>query len=82
MHKRHALTRACACRGALGGQEAVEAEGVLAGRILGHLVRQQGALVVVAEPERREGEGNAEFARRRLAERMLAVNPNLDFELA
>lgn len=60
----------------------MEAEGVLAGRILGHLVRQQGALVVVAEPERREGEADADFARRRLAERVLAVNPNLDFELA
>ncbi|KAK9827399.1 hypothetical protein WJX81_007351 [Elliptochloris bilobata] len=67
-------------RGALASQAEVEAEGALAGRILGHLVRRLAVLTVLAEPERRPEEGDADYARRVLAERVLAVNPNFALE--
>lgn len=53
---------------------------MLAGRILGHLVRRHAVLLVVAEPERRADEADADFARRVQAERVLAVNPNYALE--
>ncbi len=67
-------------RGVLTSQAEVEAEGVLAGRILGHLVRKQAVLLAVDEPARREGEADGDFARRVQAERVLAVNPNFALE--
>jgi len=67
-------------RGALTTQAEVEVEGVLAGRILGHLVRKQAVLLAVDEPARREGEADGDFARRVQAERVLAVNPNFALE--
>jgi hypothetical protein len=44
-----------------------------------HLVRREQVLVV-DQPERREGEGGPEFARRCQNERVLALNPNFSVE--
>ena len=62
-------------RGALTGVDVGE-EAALVPRIVQHLVRTHDALVVVEQPPRRAGEGDAEYRRRVRDERLLAANPN------
>jgi DNA replication licensing factor MCM6 len=67
-------------RGAVASREAGVEEIVLAEKVVAHLVRREQVLLVVDQPERREGEGGPEFARRCQNERVLALNPNFSVE--
>ena len=57
-------------------EEDLKEEFVLVGKIIAHLVRVMGVLVVVETPERAPSDSDAAFARRVQRERVLAVNPN------
>jgi DNA replication licensing factor MCM6 len=67
-------------KGAIAGREQGVAEIVLAEKIVAHLVRREQVLLVVDAPERGEGEGAAEFAKRLQNDRVLALNPNYSVE--
>ena len=67
-------------RGAIATKEQGVDEIMLAEKILGHLIRREQVLLVVEQPERREGEGGADYAKRVTMERVLALNPNYDVE--
>ena len=58
------------------GTAELDAEAALVPRVVQHLVRSHQALVVVEQPVRGPGEGDAEYAARVRAERLLGVNPN------
>ena len=55
-------------------------ERALVDRIVSHLIRARGVLVVVEVPALRAGEGPLEYRRRCVRERLLAVNPNFSDE--
>ena len=55
-------------------------ERALVNRIVSHLIRARGVLVVVEVPALRAGEGPLEYRRRCVRERLLAVNPNFSDE--
>ena len=57
-------------------EEALKQEFLLVGKIIGHLTRVAGVLVVVDTPERRPSEGDPAYAKRAQRDRVLAINPN------
>jgi len=63
-------------RGELAGLEDPAAEAGLVAAVVSYLVRARDVFVVVEQPARREGEGDAAYRRRSTAERLLAINPN------
>ena len=63
-------------RGELAGVEDPAAEAGLVAAVVSYLVRARDVFVVVEQPARREGEGDAAYRRRSTAERLLAINPN------
>lgn len=67
-------------RGAVTTREQGVQEIVLAEKIVAHLIRREQVLLVVDQPERREGEAAADFAKRLQLERVLALNPNYSAE--
>ena len=52
----------------------------LVGRIVSHLIRARGVLVVVEVPGQQAGEVPLEYRRRCVRERLLAMNPNFSDE--
>ncbi|KAL4448853.1 hypothetical protein ABPG77_007570 [Micractinium sp. CCAP 211/92] len=67
-------------RGAVKEKEAGVEEIMLAEKIIAHLIKREQVLLVVAQPERDEGELAADYARRLQNERVLALNPNYSAE--
>jgi DNA replication licensing factor MCM6 len=65
-----------ASRGELAGVEDPAAEAGTVAAIVSYLVRARDVFVVVEQPGRRAGEGDAAYRRRATAERLLAINPN------
>lgn len=63
-------------KGAVPDRAAGVEEIVLAEKIIGHLVKKEQVLLIVEQPVRREDESAADFARRSIGERLLALNPN------
>ena len=57
-------------------EEELKEEFVLVGKIINHLIRVMGILVVVETPERAHSDSDTAFARRVQHERVLAVNPS------
>ena len=57
-------------------EEALKEEFLLVGKIIGHLTRVAGVLVVVDTPERRPTEGDHAYAKRAQRDCLLAINPN------
>lgn len=57
-------------------EEELKEEFVLVGKIINHLIRVMGILVVVETPERAPSDSDTAYARRVQRERVLAVNPN------
>ncbi|KAL4525564.1 hypothetical protein Ndes2437B_g04009 [Nannochloris sp. 'desiccata'] len=67
-------------RGAIATREQGVEEIVLAEKIVAHLLRREQVLMVVEQPERREGETGADYGKRVRLERVLALNPNYAME--
>lgn len=67
-------------RGAITTREQGVEEIVLAEKIVGHLIRREAVLLVVDQPERREGESGIEYTKRVQMERVLALNPNYSID--
>lgn len=63
-------------RGAITTREQGVEEIILAEKIIGHLIRREAVLLVVDQPERREGEDGGEYAKRVQMDRVLTLNPN------
>jgi hypothetical protein len=57
-------------------EEQLREEFLLVGKIIQHLVRVMGVLVVVETPERTDEDTDTSYARRVQRDRVLAVNPN------
>lgn len=51
---------------------------VLAEKIVAHLIKREGVLIVLDQPERRDGEAGEEYAKRAQMDRVLALNPNYE----
>jgi DNA replication licensing factor MCM6 len=67
-------------RGAIATRDQGVEEIVLAEKIVAHLLRREQVLMVVEQPERREGESGADYGKRVKLERVLALNPNYAME--
>jgi hypothetical protein len=67
-------------RNAIPDREAGFEEIVLAEKVIAHLVRREGSVVVVETPERRPEESSAEYGKRLQNERLLALSPNYSAE--
>lgn len=57
-------------------EEQLKEEFLLVGKIIQHLIRIMGVLVVVETPERAPSDSDTAYARRVQRDRVLAVNPN------
>ncbi|CAK0783083.1 hypothetical protein CVIRNUC_006278 [Coccomyxa viridis] len=57
-------------------EDELKEEFMLVGKIINHLIRVMGILVVVETPERAPSDSDTAYARRMQRERVLAVNPN------
>ena len=57
-------------------EDELKEEFMLVGKIINHLIRVMGILVVVETPERAPSDSDTAYARRVQRERVLAVNPN------
>lgn len=62
------------------GEAALREEFVLVGKIVQHLIRTVGVLLVVETPERAPEDDDGAYARRVQRERVLALNPNFAVE--
>ena len=62
-------------RGVLTSNEEAQQELLLVSKIVQHLIRREGVLIVVESPTREPGEDDRTFAKRQQRERVLAVAP-------
>ena len=61
-------------------EAALREEFILVGKIIQHLIRAAGVLLVVETPERAAEDDDAAYARRVQRDRVLALNPNFAVE--